>query len=79
MAAQRYKDILFSYSGLISSPEEIELISNYFAGIQSGFAQSDYSEVIDLVKYTIQRNPAKVSRVLNQKHDTPFVFVTCLN
>ena len=79
MAAQRYKDILFSYSGLISSPEEIELISNYFAEIQNGIAEADFSEVIDLIKYTIKRNPALVTRMLNEKLDTPFVFVTCLN
>lgn len=79
MAAQRYKDNLFSYSGLIASNTEIEKISDYLAGIQEAIAQADYSEVIDLRKYTITRNALKIRRMLRGKKDYPFVFVSCLN
>lgn len=79
MAAQRYKDILFSYSGLISSSEEIQVISNYFASIQSTIAQADYSEILDLRKYTVRRSPVKIKKLLREKKDYPFLFISCLN
>lgn len=79
MAAQRFKDFLFSYSGLISSAEEIQLISDYFSSIQSVIAQAECSEIIDLRKYTVQRSPLKVRRLLRSQKDEPFVFVSCLN
>ncbi len=79
MAAQRYKDMLFSYSGLISSTEEIQEISNYFAKQQNNIAQADYSEIIDLRKYTIKRSPLRIKKILKDDIDSPFVFVTCLN
>lgn len=79
MAAQRYKDILFSYSGLISSAEEIQVISNYFASIQSTIAQADYSEILDLRKYTVRRSAVRIKKILRDQKDYPFVFISCLN
>jgi hypothetical protein len=79
MAAQRYKDILFSYSGLISSPEEIQIISNYSASIQSSYAQASCSEVLNLRKYSITRNALKIRNMIRNNKETPFVFIHCLN
>lgn len=79
MAAQRYKDILFSYSGLISSSEEIQKISDYFTFIQSTLAQGDVSEIMDLQKYTVVRNSLKIKKILKGKKEYPFQFISCLN
>lgn len=79
MAAQRYKNNLFSYSGLLASNTEIERISRYFNGVHASIAQADYSEIIDLQKYRIHRNPVRIKRMLKAKEEIPFVFVTCLN
>ncbi len=79
MAAQRYKDILFSYSGLISSAQEIEFISEYFAGVQRSVAQAESSEMMDLIKYTIVRSPVKIKKILKSEKEFPFVFINCLN
>lgn len=79
MAALRYKNNLFSYSGLLASNAEIEHISKYLNKVQASMAQADYSELIDLQKYRILRNPVRIKRMLKTSEVTPFVFVTCLN
>jgi hypothetical protein len=79
MAAQRYKDFLFSYSGLISSTEEIKIISDYFEQIKASVSQADCSELTDLTKYTIHRNAMKIRAVIRSNKPKPFVFITCLN
>lgn len=79
MAAQRYKDILFSYSGLIASASEVKLISDYFDLLKISTAQAYASEIIDLRKYTIQRNPTRIKKILKNKKEQPFIFVNCLN
>jgi hypothetical protein len=79
MAAQRYKDFLFSYSGLISSTEEIEIISDYFEHIKAIVAQAECSELTDLTKYTMHRNAMKIKSMIKSNKPKPFVFITCLN
>ncbi len=79
MAAQRYKNILFSYIGLISSPDEINAISDYFESIQKSIEQANYSEMIDLKNYTKSRNANKIKKMLCGNHDKPFVFLMTLN
>ena len=79
MAAQRFKDILFSYSGLISTNAEIKLISDYIGEMQKTIAEADHSEILDLTNYTIRRSPEKIKKLLAERKDYPFVFITCLN
>ena len=79
MAAQRYKDFLFSYSGLISSSEEIQIISDYFAYIQKNVTQAEFSEIMNLQKYSVVRNSYQIKKLLKENRENPFVFITCLN
>ncbi len=79
MAAQRYKNILFSYSGLISSTEEIEMIREYFAEVEFSIGEANYSEIIDLRRYTVTRSANKIKKMLCGHKAEPFVFITCLN
>ena len=79
MAAQRYKNILFSYSGLISSTEEIEMIREYFAEIEFSIGEANYSEIIDLRRYTVTRSPNKIKKMLCGHKSEPFVFIISLN
>lgn len=79
MAALRYKNYLFSYSGLLASNAEVEYVSGYLSKVQSSMAQADCSELIDLQKYRIYRNPSRIRHVLKAKDTEPFVFVNCLN
>ncbi|GBL34984.1 hypothetical protein EMGBS15_05790 [Filimonas sp.] len=59
MAAQRYKNILFSYSGLISSTEEIKMIMNIalklnFQSVKPITLRSSISDVIRLPEAPIR-------------------------
>jgi hypothetical protein len=79
MAAQRYKDILFSYMTLISGDEQINFITEYFASSKLNYALAEHAEIMDLTKYTVRRNPRKIKELMKINKETPFVFVTCMN
>ena len=79
MAAQRFKDILFSYVGLISSNDEINQIRSYFHEVQDAIAEADFSEIISISATSIHRDPVRIKEILADRNDHPFVFISCLN
>jgi hypothetical protein len=70
---------LFIHKKSLSTLRDYLKLYGYFNKTHERYAEAEVSEIVDLNKYTLQRNYLKARSLVKKRFDKPFVFLHCLN